>query len=111
MRLVFAAVAMIAFSASVAQSQSDNEIIDRTPKKVYEFVRFCNDHFNDCQSMIAVVANQFWPDSKDASCTNGIKGNEVATKSIVSWLARREETHAMSTIIGIRTAIRALWHC
>jgi hypothetical protein len=111
MRVAFAAMVLIAFSASVVQSVTGSEDIDRKPKKVYEFVPFCADHLNDCQSLVAAVADEYWPGDKGPNCTNGIKGNEVATKSIVSWLARREETHAMSTKIGIRTAIRALWHC
>jgi hypothetical protein len=111
MRLAVAAVALISCSASVAQAQTGNEIMDRAPKKIYEFVRYCTDHFNDCQSIVVMVANEAGPDGKLPSCPIGIKDNEAATKTIVSWLARREETHAMSTKIGIRTAIRALWHC
>jgi hypothetical protein len=111
MRLAFAAAALIALSGPIAQAQTASEIIARTPKKIFEFVPYCTDHFNDCRSMVDFVANELLSERQPHICTTGIKDNEIATKSIIGWLARREETHAMSTNTGLRTAIKVLWHC
>jgi hypothetical protein len=111
MRLAFAAAPLIAFTGPIAQAQTGSEVIARTPKKIFEFVPYCTDHFDDCRSMVVLVANEFLAEGKSHNCTIDIKDNEIATKSIIDWLARREETHAMSTKIGIRTAIKVLWHC
>jgi len=110
-RLAFAAAALIVFSGPIALAQTDSEVIARTPKKIYEFVPYCPGHFNDCRSMVDLVANELLAERQPHICAIGLKDNEIATKSIVSWLARREETHAMSTNIGLRTAIKVLWRC
>ena len=111
MRLAFAAAALIAFSGPIALAQTGSEVIARTPKKIHEFVPYCTDHLDDCRSMAVLVDNELLSEGEPHICTIGIKDNEIATKSIIGWLARREETHAMSTKTGIRTAIRVLWHC
>ena len=110
-RVAFAAAGLIAFSGPIALAQTDSEVIARTPKKIYELVPYCAGHFNDCRSMVYLVANELLSEGQPHICTIELKDNEIATKSIISWLARREETHAMSTNIGLRTAINALWHC
>jgi hypothetical protein len=111
MRLALAATALIAFSGSIAQAQMGSEVIARTPKKIGDFVPYCTDHFKDCRSMVVLVDIELLSEGKAHSCTIGIKDNETATKSIVGWLARREETHSMPTKTGIRTAIKVLWPC
>jgi hypothetical protein len=111
MRLAFAAAALIAFSGPIALAQTGSEVIARTPKRIYEFVLYCTGHFNDCRSMVDLVANELLSEGQPHICTIELKDNEIATKSIISWLARREETHAMSTNIGLRTAIKVLWRC
>src|SRR5450631_3887664 len=111
MRFAFAAVALIAFSGPIALAQTGSEVIARAPKKIYAFVPYCAGHFNDCRSMIDLVANELLSEGQPHICTIGLKDNEIATKSIISWRGRREETHAMSTNIGLRTAINVLWHC
>ena len=58
MRLAFAAAALIAFSGPIALAQTRSEVIARTPKKIYEFVPYCTGHFNDCRSMVDLVANE-----------------------------------------------------
>ena len=61
--------------------------------------------------MVELVANELLSEGQLHICAIELEDNEIATKSIISWLARREETHAMSTNIGLRTAIKVLWHC
>ena len=58
MRFAFAAVALIAFSGPIALAQTGSEVIARTPKKIYEFVSYCTGHFDDCRSMVDLVANE-----------------------------------------------------
>lgn len=111
MQLAFAASIFIVFSGPIAHAQTDSEIIARAPKKIHEFVRYCADHFNDCRSIVVLVDNELSSEGEPHICTIGIKDKETATRSIIDWLARREETHAMSTKTGIRTAIRVLWRC
>ena len=111
MRLAFAAAALIVFSGPIALAQTGSEVIARTPKKIYEFVPYCTSHLNDCRSMVDLVANELLSEGQLHICAIELEDNEIATKSIISWLARREETHAMSTNIGLRTAIKVLWHC
>lgn len=111
MRLAFAAAVLIAFSGPIAQAQTGSEDIARIPKKIHEFVPYCTDHFNDCRSIVVLVDNELLSEGKPHICAIDIKDNEIATKSIIGWLARREETHAMSTKTGIRTAIKVLWPC
>jgi hypothetical protein len=110
MRFAFAAV-LIGLSGPIVLAQTGSEVIARTPKKIYEFVPYCADHFSDCRSMVDLVANELLVERQPHICAIGLKNNEITTKSIVSWLARREETHAMSTVLGLKTAIKVLWHC
>ena len=111
MRLAFAAAALIAVSASVVQAQTANDVVARTPKKTGDFVRYCADHFKDCRSMVLLVDIELLAENNPRICTIKIKDNDAATKSIVDWLRRREETHAMATKTGITTAIKVLWPC
>ena len=111
MRLAFVAAALISFFGSIAQAQMGNEVIARTPKKIGNFVPYCTDHFKDCRSMVVLVDIELLSEGKTHICTIGIKDSEIATKSIIGWLARREETHSMPTKTGIRTAIKVLWPC
>ena len=111
MRLAFAAAALFAYSGPFSLAQTSSEVIARTPKKIYEFVPYCTGHLNDCRSMVDLIANELLSEGQPHICVVKFKDNEIATKSIISWLVRREETHAMSTNIGLRTAINVLWHC
>jgi hypothetical protein len=111
MRLALAAAALIVLSGPIVLAQTGSEVIARTPKKIYEFVPYCTGHFNDCRYMVDLIAKELLAERQPHICAVGLKDNEITTKSIVSWLARREETHAMSTIRGLKTAIKVLWHC
>jgi hypothetical protein len=111
MRLAFAAAALIVIFGPIVLAQTGSEVIAKTPKKIYEFVSYCTDHFNDCRYMVDLVADELLAERQPHICAVRLKDNEIATKSIVSWLARREETHAMSTNLGLRTAVKVLWHC
>jgi len=111
MRLVFAAVALIAFSGPTAQAQMGSEVFARAPKKIGDFVPYCTDHFKDCRTMVVVVDIELLAEGKAHICTIGIKDNEIAVKSIVGWLAQHKETHGMPTKTGISAAIKALWPC
>ena len=111
MRLALTAAALIALLGSIAQAQLESEVFAVAPKKVGAFVPFCTERFKDCQSVVVSVDIELLSERNAHNCTIGTTDKEVATKSIVTWLARREETHAMSTKLGIRTAIRVLWPC
>jgi hypothetical protein len=111
MRLAFVAGVLIAFSTSHAGAQKVSDVVARTPKKTSDFVRYCADHFDDCRSMVILVDIELVAENKPRVCTIKIKDNAAATKSIVDWLRRREETHAMATKTGIITAIKVLWPC
>jgi hypothetical protein len=110
-RLAFASPTLIVFSEPVVRAQADSEVLTRAPTKIYEFVPYCTDQFSDCRSMVELVAKELWAEGQPHICAIGQEDREIATKSIVSWLARREETHAMSTNTGLRTAIKVLRHC
>ena len=110
-RVAFASVALIVCSELIVRAQADSEVLSRAPNKIYEFVPYCTDHFNDCRSMVELIAKDLLAEGQQDICAIGLEDNEIATKSIVSWLARREETHAMSTNTGLRTAIKVLWRC
>jgi hypothetical protein len=110
-RLAFAGAALIVFSESIVRAQADREVLPSTPNKIYEFVPYCTDRFNDCRSMVELVAKELLAEGQPHICAIRFEDNEISTKSIVSWLARREETHAMSTNTGLRTAIKVLWRC
>lgn len=111
MRRAFAAAAFIVFYGSVAQAQLGREVIARTPKTVVGFIPFCTDNFKDCRSMTTLVNIDLLSEGNPKVCTIGIKDMEIATKSIVGWLAQHKETHAMPTKTGINAAIKALWPC
>ena len=111
MRLAFGVAALISFSGPIALAQTGSEIIARTPKRIYEFIPYCTGQFNDCRSMVDLVANELLSEGQPHICKIVLKDNEISTKAIISWLARREETHAMSTNIGLRTAIKVIWRC
>jgi hypothetical protein len=111
MRLAIATVALIALFGSIAQAQTENEVLAVVPKKVGAFVPYCTNHIKDCQSVVVFFDTEPLSKPEAHSCTIGTVDKEAATKSILSWLARREETHSMPTKLGIRTAIRVLWPC
>jgi hypothetical protein len=111
MRLVFAAVALMASFGSIAHAQMGSEVIARAPKKIGDFVPYCTGHFKDCRSMVVLADIDILSEGKAHLCPIGIKDMDIAAKSIVGWLARHKETHAMPTKAGIRSAIKALWPC
>lgn len=61
--------------------------------------------------MVTLVDIDLIAENNPRICTIKIKDNAAATKSILAWLTRREETHAMATKTGITTAIKVLWPC
>ena len=101
----------MALCGSIAQAQPTSDVIARIPKKIGDFVRYCADHFKDCQTMVTLVDIEHIAENNPRICTIKIKDNAAATKSILDWLRRREETHAMATKAGITTAIKVLWPC
>ena len=111
MRIAFGSAVLVSVFGPFALAQTGSEVIARTPKAIYEFIPYCTGHFIDCRSMVDLVANELLSEGQPHICAIGLKDNEIATKAIISWLARREETHAMSTNIGLRTAIKVLWRC
>ena len=111
MRRVFSAVALVAFSGSLAQAELGGDVVARTPKTIGDFVPYCTDHFKDCRSMVLLVDIELLSENDPHICTIGIKDNDIATKSIVGWLAQHEQMHAMPTKTGISAAIKALWPC
>lgn len=111
MRHALAVAISVAVSASAVEAQAVNDVVGRTPKKSGDFVRYCADHFKDCRSMVLLVDIELLAENNPRICTIKLKDNDAATKSIVDWLRRREETHAMATKTGITTAIKVLWPC
>lgn len=110
-RLVLAAMISIAFSGSVVRAEKVSEVLARTPKKTADFVAYCTDHFKDCRTIIVSVDIEHLAESKPNVCTIRSKDNDVATKSIVGWLAQHKEIYGKPTRDGIGAAIKALWPC
>lgn len=108
MRLVLAAT-LIAFSGSIVQADSTSELLARVPKKVGDFVPYCTGHFKDCKDIVIIADIELMTERMAPNCDIPTKkNNDVATKSIVGWLARHKETHGMPTRTGIKAAFKAL---
>ena len=111
MRFALAAATAIAFSGSLVQAEKVSDVLASTPMKTADFVAYCTDHFKDCRTIIVSVDIEHLAESKPHVCTIRSKDNDVATKSIVGWLAQHKVIHVNSTRAGIGAAIKALWPC
>jgi hypothetical protein len=102
---------LIAFSGSVVQAATVNEVLARTPKKIGDFVLYCGEHFKDCRTIVVAVDIEHLAENNPRICTIKTKDNDAATKSILAWLAGRKEMQGTPTKAGIGAAIKALWPC
>ena len=110
MRLILAALTLIAFSGSIVQAETTSALLARLPKKVGDFVPYCTGHFKDCRDIVIIADIELMAERMAPTCGGNIptRNNDVATKSIVDWLARHKETHGMPTRTGIKAAMKAL---
>lgn len=108
MRRVIAAMALIAFSGTVVQAETPDQFLARMPKKVGDFVPYCTGHFKDCKEVVIIADIELMTERMAPNCNVPRKNNDVATKSIVGWLAQHKETHGMPTRTGIKAAMKAL---
>jgi hypothetical protein len=90
---------------------------DPVPDRVGAFVAYCPTHFDDCKSKViaadvAVMATMLFAKKGMQACTipKGVD-ESAATREILAWLGRHNNTDAMKTEDGIQAAVKDLWHC